>query len=89
MSQSAGACNHALGFYKAAIKDYTRAFAIQGEKLSEDVRQFQALAFLQRDLVYYAYNHLDENVHDFSLDQDIHPLFKVDPYSLLLSVLCL
>ena len=35
---------------------------------------------LQRDLVLYAYNHLDEPVRDFSLDQDIHPLFKVSSF---------
>lgn len=46
-SHPAGACNHALGFYKAATKDYSRAFAIQAENLSEELRQFQALAFLQ------------------------------------------
>ena len=38
----------------------------------------QALAVLQRDLVLYAYNHLDDPVREFSLDQDIHPLFKAD-----------
>ena len=37
----------------------------------------QVLAFFQKELVQYAHSHLDEAVAAFSLDRDIHPVFKV------------
>ena len=45
----------------------------------------QALSYLQRELCFYAYNHLEEPVSDFSLDQDIHPVFKVSSSRILFS----
>lgn len=39
----AGACYHALGYHKSAMEDYSKAFLISNDDLSEETRQQQVL----------------------------------------------
>lgn len=77
---SAGACQHALGYHKEAVHDYERAFSIDSsnkEKVSDEARAQQFLAFYQKELALYIRKHLDDPVTAFCLDKDLHPIFKV------------
>ena len=76
----AGACQHALGYHKEAVQDYERAFCMdagQKDKVPEEARQQQFLAFYQKELALYIRAHLDEPIAARSLDKDLHPVFKV------------
>lgn len=44
---------------------------------SEVLTPLQVLAFFQRELALHAHHHLDDAVASFSLDREIHPIFKV------------
>ncbi|KAL3144958.1 hypothetical protein ABBQ32_003464 [Trebouxia sp. C0010 RCD-2024] len=74
-----GACQHALGYHKEAVQDYERAFSIDSsnkEKVSDEARAQQFLAFYQKELALYIRKHLDDPVTAFCLDKDLHPIFK-------------
>ncbi|KAL3145349.1 hypothetical protein ABBQ38_001606 [Trebouxia sp. C0009 RCD-2024] len=74
-----GACQHALGYHKEAVHDYERAFSIDSsnkEKVSDEARAQQFLAFYQKELALYIRKHLDDPVTAFCLDKDLHPIFK-------------
>ena len=77
---AAGACQHALGYHGLAVKDYERAFCIDAgekDKVPDEARQQQFLAFYQKELALYIRAHLDDPVESFCLDKDLHPIFKV------------
>ena len=62
------------------MHDYERAFSIDSsnkEKVSDEARSQQFLAFYQKELALYIRKHLDDPVTAFSLDKDLHPIFKV------------
>ena len=77
---STGACHHALGYHQEAVHDYEKAFSIDGgnkEKVSDEARSQQFLAFYQKELALYIRKHLDTPIAAFCLDKDLHPIFKV------------
>lgn len=43
----AGACYHALGFHRSAVRDYSQAFSIEQKDSSNEVKMQQFLAFYQ------------------------------------------
>ena len=49
----------------------------QKDKVPEEARQQQFLAFYQKELALYIRAHLDEPIAARSLDKDLHPVFKV------------
>lgn len=76
----AGACQHALGYHQDAVHDYEKAFSIDSgnkDKVSDETRSLQFLAFYQKELALYIRKHLDDPVAAFCLDKDLHPIFKV------------
>ena len=76
----AGACQHALGYHDQAVHDYEKAFSIDSgnkEKVPDEARSQQFLAFYQKELALYIRKHLDDPVLSFCLDKELHPIFKV------------
>ena len=49
----------------------------QKDKVPEEARQQQFLAFYQKELALYIRAHLDEPIAARCLDKDLHPVFKV------------
>ena len=75
-----------MGHHKEAVQDYERAFCMDGgqrDKVPEEARQQQFLAFYQKELALYVRAHLDEPIADRCLDKDLHPVFKVWPSALI------
>lgn len=73
-----GACQHALGRTAEAVGDYKRVFSMEaGEKLGEEARARQFLAFYQREMALYMARKQHADVRAFCLDRDLHPIFKV------------
>ncbi len=77
----AGACYHALGYHKSAVRDYNAAQSVRLEGGAQsggspDSRQQQSLAFYQRELAQYVHARLDWNLTTYFLDKDISPVFK-------------
>lgn len=80
MSVHAGACQHALGYHNEAVQDYEKAFSIDSgnkEKVPDEARSQQFLAFYQKEHALYIRKHLDDPVLAFCLDKELHPIFKV------------
>lgn len=82
----AGACYHALGYHKSAVRDYNAAQAAiltasPDVGSSPDARQQQSLAFYQRELAQYVHKRLDWRLNTYFLDKDISPVFKGAPSS--------
>jgi hypothetical protein len=77
VNATAGACNHALGKLKDAHSDYE---ACMNEDLppsaASETRQFQALAYYQRELTVYLARVQDKSVVHFCIDKDLDPMFK-------------
>lgn len=77
VSACAGACYHALGYHRSAVRDYDAAL---GAKLPEDAtvesRGQQFLSFYQRELAQYLHARLDSPLDKYFLDKDISPVFK-------------
>jgi hypothetical protein len=73
----AGACHHALGYFIEAVRDYERAMSVESPDLTDDARSRQFLSFYQREMALYVHARLDTPVADYSLDRDLHPVFKV------------
>jgi len=76
-----GACYHALGYHKSAVRDYNAAQAAiltasPDVGSSPDARQQQSLAFYQRELAQYVHKRLDWRLNTYFLDKDISPVFK-------------
>ena len=66
------------------MKDYERAFCIDAgekDKVPDEARQHQFLAFYQKELALYIRAHLDEPIESYCLDKDLHPIFKVCVFS--------
>lgn len=62
------------------MQDYEKAFSIDSgnkEKVPDEARSQQFLAFYQKELALYIRKHLDDCVTAFCLDKDLHPIFKV------------
>lgn len=62
------------------MQDYEKAFSIDSgnkEKVPDEARSQQFLAFYQKELALYIRKHLDDSVTAFCLDKDLHPIFKV------------
>lgn len=77
-----GACNHALGYYKEAIIDYTRAFSQQGsDELGEDSRQ-QQVCNLKAQIEIHEFN-----VFQFHLSLFVHLAYRFQD-TLLRAALC-
>ena len=80
VSVHAGACQHALGYHNEAVQDYEKAFSIDSgnkEKVPDEARSQQFLAFYQKEHALYIRKHLDDPVLAFCLDKELHPIFKV------------
>ncbi len=73
----AGACHHALGNHREAVKDYESAFSVTATDLGEDARSRQFLTFYQREMALYTRSNESRPVEDYCLDHDLHPVFKV------------
>ena len=78
----AGACHHALGNHREAVKDYESAFSVTSTDLGEDARSRQFLTFYQREMALYTRSNENRPVEDYCLDHDLHPVFKASPPSL-------
>ena len=76
-----GACHHALGSHSEAVRDYESAFSVTSKDLGEDTRSRQFLTFYQREMALYTRSNEDRLVEDYSLDHDLHPVFKACPSS--------
>ena len=59
------------------MADYERAFSMEAPDLGDDARSRQFLSFYQREMALYTLNRLDENVAEYCVDRDLHPIFKV------------
>lgn len=80
LSICTGACQHALGYHQEAVQDYERAFSIDSgnkDKIPDEARSQQFLAFYQKELALYIRKHLDDSITAFCPDKDLHPIFKV------------
>ena len=75
----AGACHHALGNHREAVKDYESAFSVTSADLGEDARSRQFLTFYQREMALYTRSNEGRPVEDYCLDHDLHPVFKASP----------
>ena len=62
------------------MQDYEKAFSIDSgnkEKVPDEARSQQFLAFYQKEHALYIRKHLDDPVLSYCLDKELHPIFKV------------
>lgn len=51
--------------------------SVDAPDLAEEARSRQFLSFYQREMALYSLTHLDIPVAEYSIDRDLHPVFKV------------
>jgi len=67
-------CHHAIGEYKAAIKDYDDVLDLELDSMDKFV--LQCLAFYQKEMALYIASKANLEFSQFNVDDDIDPLFK-------------
>jgi tetratricopeptide (TPR) repeat protein len=67
-------CHHAIGEYKAAIKDYDDVLDLELDSMDKFV--LQCLAFYQKEMALYIASKANLEFSQFNIDDDVDPLFK-------------
>ncbi|GJN10543.1 hypothetical protein PR202_ga28644 [Eleusine coracana subsp. coracana] len=67
-------CHHAVGEYKAAIKDYDDVLDLELDSM--DKFMLQCLAFYQKEMALYIASKANLEFSQFNIDDDVDPLFK-------------